>query len=171
MTKYFFECTNDLQLTNTSEQKIKIQHLDETKMSTHLTVRQALKRWSNRKPTDERRCARSKTKQLNNCFCKSDARPAGWQSKREATLLTVIGLTTEHRKSVHRHIPVCVAHVPNSLHHNYIIKLQAIISNWASSWDYGTYRIGEQRRLRRDCSGETALLARAFAVRAHNVWK
>ena len=32
----------------------------------------------------------------------------------------------------------------------------------ASSWDYGTYHIGDQRRLRQD---------RAFAVRTHDVWK
>ena len=35
-------------------------------------------------------------------------------------------------------------------------------SKWASSWDYGTYHIGNQRRLRR---------ARAFAVRTHEVQK
>ena len=26
------------------------------------------------------------------------------------------------------------------------------ITKWASSWGYGSYRIGEQRRLRRDCA-------------------
>ena len=32
--------------------------------------------------------------------------------------------------------------------------------NWASSWDYGTYHIGDQRRLR----------PRAFVVRTHDTW-
>ena len=35
----------------------------------------------------------------------------------------------------------------------------------ASSWDYGTYHIGDQRKLR------LLSLARAFAVRTHEVWK
>ena len=44
--------------------------------------------------------------------------------------------------------------------------------NWASSWDYGTYHIGDQRRLRRTCaSGQLHLcsLARVFAVHTHEV--
>ena len=28
---------------------------------------------------------------------------------------------------------------------------------WASSWDYGTYHIGDQRRLRRDCASAQSL--------------
>ena len=40
---------------------------------------------------------------------------------------------------------------------------------WASSWDYGTYHIGDQRRLRRACG--SAQFARAFAIRTHEVWK
>ena len=36
----------------------------------------------------------------------------------------------------------------------------------ASSWDYGTFYIGNQRRLRRACAN----LARAFAVGTHEVW-
>ena len=39
----------------------------------------------------------------------------------------------------------------------------------AGSWDYGTYHIGDQRRLRRACA--SCSLARAFAVRSHKVWK
>ena len=41
---------------------------------------------------------------------------------------------------------------------------------WASSWDYGTYRTGQQRRLKRDCA-ITLSRARAFAVGTHEVWK
>ena len=39
-------------------------------------------------------------------------------------------------------------------------------SKWASSWDYGTYHIGNQRRFRLLRS-----LARTFAVCTHKVWK
>ena len=31
--------------------------------------------------------------------------------------------------------------------------------HWASSWDYGIYHIGDQRRLRRDCADEPSLFA------------
>ena len=44
----------------------------------------------------------------------------------------------------------------------YLIKHDQ--DKWASLWDYGTYHIGDQRRLRRAC-------ASAFAVRTHEEWK
>ena len=63
-------------------------------------------------------------------------------------------------------------------------KATMIYHNWASSWDYGTYRIDDQRRLSRrpakaqyatsDGSGETThprSITRAYAVRTHEVWK
>ena len=31
-------------------------------------------------------------------------------------------------------------------------KLLLLVSNWASSWHYGTYHIGDQRRVRRACA-------------------
>ena len=40
---------------------------------------------------------------------------------------------------------------------------------WTSSCDYGTYHIGDQRRLRRACA--SAQSPRAFAIRTHAVWK
>ena len=66
-----------------------------------------LEHWSRRKPTDEPRWAKQQTKKLRpkptkiNSFMsgsslESDARPTGVQLKREAKLLTVIGLNTKH---------------------------------------------------------------------------
>ena len=58
-----------------------------------------------------------------------------------------------------------------SAHHG---ECQMLKDKWASSWDYGTYHIADQRRLRRDCTGEPAhprSLTKTFAVRIHEVWK
>ena len=44
------------------------------------------------------------------------------------------------------HLHVCDHKICKELA-SFLLKAQ-----WASSWDYGTYRIGEQRRLRRDCA-------------------
>ena len=41
----------------------------------------------------------------------------------------------------------------------------------ASSWDYGTYHIGDQRRLRPGKPAHLWSLVRAFAVRTLEVWK
>ena len=38
--------------------------------------------------------------------------------------------------------------------------------NWARSWDYGTYHMGDQWKLRRACTSRQVL-----AVRTHKVWK
>ena len=62
-----------------------------------------LEHWSRRKPTVEPRWAKQQTKKLrpkptkiNSFKSESDARPTGVQLKREAKLLTVIGLNTKH---------------------------------------------------------------------------
>ena len=66
-----------------------------------------LEHWSKRKPTVEHRWAKQQTKKLwpkptkiNSFYVgaiiESDARPTGVQLKREAKLLTVIGLNTKH---------------------------------------------------------------------------
>ena len=65
-----------------------------------------LEHWSRRKPTVEPRWAKQQTKKLRSkptkiniyvgAIIESDARPTGVQLKREAKLLTVIGLNTEH---------------------------------------------------------------------------
>ena len=66
-----------------------------------------LEHWSKRKPTVESLWAKQQTKELRpkptkmNSFyvgaiIESDARPTGVQLKREAKLLTVIGLNTKH---------------------------------------------------------------------------
>ena len=39
---------------------------------------------------------------------------------------------------------------------------------WAGSWDFGTYRIGDQRGLRR--AAHPRSLTRVFAVRTHEIW-
>ena len=54
------------------------------------------------------------------------------------------------------------------LHKLHLLDTQQLFNwfenKWASSCDYGTYHIGDQQRLRRDCMD-------AFAVRTHEVWK
>ena len=64
-----------------------------------------IEHWSKRKPTVEPRWAKRQTKKLRpkptkiNSFMaiiESDARPTGVQLKREAKLLTVVGVNTKH---------------------------------------------------------------------------
>ena len=42
--------------------------------------------------------------------------------------------------------------------------------SWASSWDYGTYHIGDQRRLRRDCRRDGACAQSRQSLRCSHNW-
>ena len=43
-------------------------------------------------------------------------------------------------------------------------ELQDWRMNWASSWDYGTYHIGDQRRLRRDCADQSLRCSQTWSI-------
>ena len=103
----------------TGNKQITDNYYDETKMRTRQKQRVAtdtwrslacrttpLDHWSKRKPTVEPRWAKQQTKKVRpqatkiNSFMSgpslSQARPTGVQLKREAKLLTVLGLNTKH---------------------------------------------------------------------------
>ena len=68
-----------------------------------------------------------------------------------------------------------VWHLPFRMHllPTLLYRTTSQLDNWASSWDYGTFHKGDQRRLRRVCAVpvHSRSLATAFAVRIHGVWK
>ena len=66
-------------------------------------------------------------------------------------------LTSNNRTFLHiNRMKIMAQEVFKILHNISPVYLQDLVnfkvSNWASSWDYGTYRIGDQRRLRRACA-------------------
>ena len=68
-----------------------------------------LEHWSKRKPTVEPRWAKQQTIYVG-AIIESDARPTGVQLKREAKLLTVIGLNTKHAdcRIIFMLYPICL---------------------------------------------------------------
>ena len=47
---------------------------------------------------------------------------------------------------------IFVHHTSKKLWSHLLVTFKCVHSIWASSWDYGTYHIGDQRRLRRACA-------------------